>query len=62
MVKTNARNKLNGAFFNAAFVAGLTLGAATESFLVGMVTFGVFIAVAINSGDIRLAPRNRKHQ
>ena len=62
MVKPNARNKLNGAFFNAAFVAGLTLGAATESFLVGMVTFGVFIAVAINSGDIRLAPRNRKHQ
>lgn len=60
MVTPTARNKLNGAFFNGAFVAGLTLGAATESFLVGIVTFGVFIALAINSGDIRLKPTNNR--
>ena len=61
MSPPTARHKLNVAFCNGALVAGLTLGAATESFLVGIVTFGVFIALAINSGDIRLEPRNRKN-
>ena len=62
MATPTARNKLNGAFVNGAIVAGLILGAATESFVVGFLTFGVFIASAISSGNIRLAPRNRKHQ
>lgn len=61
MSPPTARHKLNHAFVNGALVAGLTLGAVTGSFLVGFVTFGLLIALAINAGDIRLEPRNRKH-
>ena len=61
MSPPTARDKLNVAFCNGALVAGLMLGAVTGSFFLGLLVFGLLIALAINAGDIRLQPRNRKN-
>ena len=52
-----AREKLNSAHFIAAFVIASIIGAMTGSWLAFVVAAGVLIAVAINSGDIRLKGR-----
>ncbi len=52
-----AREKLNSAHLIAAFVVASIIGAMTGSWLAFVVTAGIFIAVAINSGDIRLKGR-----
>ena len=55
-----ARNKLNSAFFNGAFITGIGLGALTESVVLGLIGFLVMIALAVHSGDIRLTTPTNK--
>ena len=57
---TTAREKLNVAFINGAILFAVFIGFATGSFWIGACGFGVLFALSTYSGDIRLAPRNRK--
>ena len=55
-----AREKLNSAFFNGALILGLLAGAATGSFLVGLLVFIALLGTMTHSGDIRMKPNHWK--
>ena len=55
-----ARQKLNGAFVNGCVILGVIVGSVCESVLLGLLAGVAAVALAINSGEIRLKPRDRK--
>jgi hypothetical protein len=43
----NARNKINSAYVNGAFITGIGLGALTESVVLGLIGFLVMLAPSV---------------